>query len=150
MRRYSPLINYSFFATLPNLIQHFPFINFGEFCQPPLLFQTTRLLIQVHSPGADPAFIIRGGPNSEHFLSNLRKLFKRDKFFLTTPSLIVKRNWVYINYKKKRLLTWNFFWVVSFLKKKPGADPEISRREGRELICLDTVYFMIILTKRGR
>ena len=27
-------------------------------------------------PGADPAFVIRGGPNSEHFLSNLRKLLK--------------------------------------------------------------------------
>ena len=38
-----------FFATLPNLIQHSPFINFGEFCQPPLLFQTPRLLIHVHS-----------------------------------------------------------------------------------------------------
>ena len=25
-----------FFATLPNLLQHSPFINFGEFCQPPL------------------------------------------------------------------------------------------------------------------
>ena len=42
--------------------------------------------------GADPAFVIRGEPNSEHFLSNLRKLLKRGKFFLTTPSLIVKRN----------------------------------------------------------
>ena len=39
-RRDSPLINYSFFATLSNLIQHSKFINFGEFCQPPLLFQT--------------------------------------------------------------------------------------------------------------
>ena len=38
-----------FFATLPNLIQHSLFINFGEFCQPPLLFQTHRLLIHVHS-----------------------------------------------------------------------------------------------------
>ena len=38
-----------FFATLPKLIQHSPFINFGEFCQPPLLFQTPRLLIHVHS-----------------------------------------------------------------------------------------------------
>ena len=47
--------------------------------------------------GADPVFVIRGGPNSEHFLSNLRKLLKRGKFFLTTQSLIVKRNWVYIN-----------------------------------------------------
>ena len=38
-----------FFTTLPNLIQHSPFINFGEFCQPPLLFQTPRLSIHVHS-----------------------------------------------------------------------------------------------------
>ena len=38
-----------FFATLPNLIQHSPFINFGEFYQPPFLFQTHRLLIHVHS-----------------------------------------------------------------------------------------------------
>ena len=42
--------------------------------------------------GTDPAFVIRDGPNSEHFLSNLRKLLKRGKFFLTTQSLIVKRN----------------------------------------------------------
>ena len=47
--------------------------------------------------GADPAFVIRRGPNSEHFQSNLRKLLKRGKFFLTTQSLVVKRNWVYIN-----------------------------------------------------
>ena len=38
-----------FFATLPNLIHHSPFINFGEFCQPVLLFQTPRLLIDTHS-----------------------------------------------------------------------------------------------------
>ena len=38
-----------FFATLPNLIQHSLFINFEGFCQPPLLFQTSRLLIHVHS-----------------------------------------------------------------------------------------------------
>ena len=44
------------------------------------------------SAGAVRAFVIRGGPNSEHFLSNLRKLLKRGKFFLTTQSLIVKRN----------------------------------------------------------
>ena len=48
-------------------------------------------------PGADPAFVIRGGPNSEHFLSNVRKLLKRGKFLLTTQSFIVKKNWVYIN-----------------------------------------------------
>ena len=38
-----------FFATLPNLIQRSPFINFGEFCEPSLLFQRPRLLIHVHS-----------------------------------------------------------------------------------------------------
>ena len=32
-------------------------------------------------PGADPAFVIRSGPNSELFLSDLRKLLKRDTFF---------------------------------------------------------------------
>ena len=43
--------------------------------------------------GTDPAFVIRDGPNSEHFLSNLWKLLKIGKFFLlTTLSLIVKRN----------------------------------------------------------
>ena len=41
---------------------------------------------------ADPAFVIRGGPNSEHLLSNFRKLLKKGKFFLTTKSLLVKRN----------------------------------------------------------
>ena len=51
-----------------------------------------RLLGRYTFAGANPAFVIRGGPNSEHFLSNLRKLLKRGKFFLTTPSLIVKRN----------------------------------------------------------
>ena len=43
--------------------------------------------IQLIDAGADPA---RGGHNSEHFLSNLKKLIKRVKFFLTTQSLIVK------------------------------------------------------------
>ena len=38
-----------FFATLPNLIQHSSLINFGEFCQCLLLFQTPHLLIYVHS-----------------------------------------------------------------------------------------------------
>ena len=47
---------------------------------------------EVGLTGADPAFVIRGEPNSEHFLSNLRKLLKRGRFFLTTQSLIVKRN----------------------------------------------------------
>ena len=47
---------------------------------------------QSSTPGTDPAFVIRGGPNSEHVLSNLGKLLKRGKFFLTTQSFIVKRN----------------------------------------------------------
>ena len=38
-----------FFATLLNLSHHSPFINFEEFCQLLLLFQTLRLLIHVHS-----------------------------------------------------------------------------------------------------
>ena len=38
-----------FLATLPNLIQHSPFINFGEFFQSSILFQTPCLLIHVHS-----------------------------------------------------------------------------------------------------
>ena len=80
--------------------------------------------------------VIRGGPNSEHFLSNLRKLLKRGKFFLTTQSLIVKRNWVYINqFIKTCFLKKNFYLLDTFLdgfllKTKPRADPEISRREG--------------------
>ena len=37
-----------FFAILSNLIQHSPFIIFGEFSQPPLLPQTPRLLNHVH------------------------------------------------------------------------------------------------------
>ena len=44
-----PLLIIPFFPTLPNLIEHSPFVSFGEFCQPPLLFQTLRLLIHVHS-----------------------------------------------------------------------------------------------------
>ena len=46
----------------------------------------------IYISGVDPPFVIRGGPNPEYFLSNLRKLLKRGKFFLTTQSLIVKRN----------------------------------------------------------
>ena len=45
----TPHLIIPFFATLPNLIQHSQFINFGEFCQYPLLFQIPRLLIHVHS-----------------------------------------------------------------------------------------------------
>ena len=37
------------FATLPSLTQHSPFISFEEFCQLPLLSQTPRLSIHVHS-----------------------------------------------------------------------------------------------------
>ena len=50
------------------------------------------IYIYVYISGADPAFVIRSGLNSVQFLSNLRKLLKRGKFFLITQSLIVKRN----------------------------------------------------------
>ena len=46
----------------------------------------------VKIPGAFPVLVIRGGPNSEHFRSILRKLLKTGKFFLPTPSFIVKRS----------------------------------------------------------
>ena len=37
------------------------------------------LWITIHAPGADPAFLIRGGgPNLEIFLSDLKKLSRRD------------------------------------------------------------------------
>ena len=39
------LLIIAFFTTLPKLIQHSPFINFGKFCQPLLLFQTPRLFM---------------------------------------------------------------------------------------------------------
>ena len=110
---------------------------------------------QRKTPGVDPAFAIRGGPNSEHFLSNLRKLLKRGKFFLTTQSLIVKRNWVYINkfiktcfLWKKRLLTWYFFRWFLFKNKARGWSGAFEKGGG-QLIWLDMVYFMIILVKRG-
>ena len=32
--------------------------------------------------GADPALVIRGGPNSKYFLPNLRKLLKRGKLVI--------------------------------------------------------------------
>ena len=51
---------------------------------------------------------------------------------------------------KKSVYFLDTFLVVFFLKTKPGADPEISRREGKELIWFDMVYFMIILAKSGR
>ena len=63
----------------------------------------------------DPAFVIRGGPNSEQFLSNLRKLLRKGKFFLTTQSLISEEKLsLYKNLfliKKTYLI---LFWVVSF------------------------------------
>ena len=122
------------------------------------IFQKLQFIIPRALPQGGPAFIIRGGPNSEHFLSNLRKLLKRGKFFLTTQSLIVKRNWIYINkfikilflIKKKNVYLLNTFLSGFFLKTKLGMDPEISRKKGGELIWLDMVYFMIILPKRGR
>ena len=70
---------------------------------------------------ADPAFVIRGGPNSEHFLSNLRKLLKKGKFFLTTQSLISEKKLSLYKpiYKNLFLIKKPFtylilFWVVSF------------------------------------
>ena len=36
---------------------------------------------EVGLTGADPAFVTRVGPNSEHFPSDLRKLLKRGRFF---------------------------------------------------------------------
>ena len=68
----------------------------GHFVFKPLYQFYTRTSHYFWSAGADPASVIRGGPNSEHFLLYLRKLRKRGKFFLTTQSLTVKRNWVYI------------------------------------------------------
>ena len=45
-----------FFATLTNLIQHSLFINCGEFCQSPLLFQTPCLVMcTVNSSNVKPA-----------------------------------------------------------------------------------------------
>ena len=102
--------------------------------------------------GADLAFVIRGGPNSEHFLSNLWKLLKRGK----SQSLIVKRNWVYIKQfikacflLKKRLLIWYFFGWFLFKNKARGGSKNFEKGGGG-LIWLDMVYFMIILAKRGR
>ena len=51
---------------------------------------------------------------------------------------------------KKNVYLLDTFLGGFFLKIKPGADPEISRREGGELIWLDMVYFMITIAKRGR
>ena len=107
--------------------------------------------------GADPAFVIRGGPNWEYFLSNLRKLLKRGKFFITTPSLMVKRNWVYINQFTKTcfLLTKTLNYLILFcggflfkIKARDGSGN--IEKGGGELTWLDMVYFMIILVKRGR
>ena len=51
---------------------------------------------------------------------------------------------------KKNVYLLDTFLGGFFLKSKPGADPEILRREWGDLIWLDMVYFMIILAKRGR
>ena len=49
------------------------------------------------------------------------------------------------------MFTYLILFLGGFsLKTKPGANPEILRREGAGLIWLDMVYFMIILAKRGR
>ena len=93
------------------------------------------------SAWADPALVIRGEPNSEDFLSNLRKLSKKGKFFLTTQSLISEKKLslykpIYKNLFliKENVYLLNTFLGRFFLKTKPGVDPEISRREGGELI----------------
>ena len=43
------LLTILFFFFFSNLIQHSLFINFGELCQPPFLFETLFLLIHGHS-----------------------------------------------------------------------------------------------------
>ena len=94
---------------------------------------------KAENSGADPAFVIRGGPNSEHFLSNFRKLIKRGKFFLTTQSLKVKRIWVYTNqfiktcFLKKTTFTWYFFGWFLFKNKARGGF-ENFEKGGGELI----------------
>ena len=40
--------------------------------------------IKKHNAGADPAFLIRGGLNSEIFLSDLAKLFKKRLVFCSS------------------------------------------------------------------
>ena len=94
--------------------------------------------------GADRAFAIRGGPNSEHCLSNLRKLLKRGKFFLTTKSLIVTRNWVYINQfiktcscKKNLYLLNTFFGWFLFKNKARGGSGNFEKGGGRYGILHD-------------
>ena len=44
-----------------------------------------------HESGADTAFLIRGGPNSEIFHEGLRKLFKRSKFFVVPKNFVIFR-----------------------------------------------------------
>ena len=51
--------------------------------------------------GADPAFLISGGPNSESFLSGLRKLFKTSKFFV-----VFRKK--YLNFKRLYVLSLSF------------------------------------------
>ena len=112
--------------------------------------------VKAQITGSDPAFVIRAGPNSEHFLWNLRKLLKKGKFFLTTKSLIVKRNLSLhkpisknLFLIKKRLFSWYCFGWFPFKNKARGGSGNFEKGGG-ELIWLDMVYFMIILVKRGR
>ena len=73
--------------------------------------------------------------NSEHFLSNLRKLLKRGKFFLTNQNSSSKKRLnlhkpIYKNlFLIKKVYLLNTF-LGGFFLIKPGAHPEISRREG--------------------
>ena len=75
--------------------------------------------------------------NSEHLLLNLRKLLKRGKFFLTNQNSYSKKRLslhkpIYKNLFliKKKVYLLNTFLGGFFLKTKPGAHPEILRREG--------------------
>ena len=81
--------------------------------------------------GVGPVFVIRGGPNSEHLLTNLRKLLKRGTFFLTTQETeSTQTNLRKLVSYKKNVYLLDAFLDGFFLKTKPGADPKISRREG--------------------
>ena len=49
-----------------------------------LSLQVVYCIYLLYISGADPASIIRGGPNSEIFLYGLRKLFEISKFSVVT------------------------------------------------------------------
>ena len=51
---------------------------------PPNLETDLDLSYEITYTGADPAFLIRGRPNSEIFLSDLRELFQRIQFLVAS------------------------------------------------------------------